>query len=111
MVDLGQNGVQLLDRSLAGLDDVGEVGSFVGFELRATVHWRTGRGLAVDVHDGIAQNPDGLEAGCGVGTHSVSIFGSDLKGHLDRGELARGHDPNFSYGADRIAFEVDRSTL
>ena len=35
----------------------------------------------------------------------------DLIGHFDRGELARGHDPNFGHGADRIAFEVDRSTL
>ena len=67
--------------------------------------------LAVDVHDGIAQNADSFQAGRGIGAHSVSIFGSDLEGHLDRGELARGYDSNFGHGADRIAFEVDRSTL
>ena len=72
VVDLGQDGIQLLDRSLAGLDDVGEVGGLVGFELRVVLDRRAGGGLAVDVHDGIAQDADGLQAGGGIGMHGVS---------------------------------------
>ena len=45
VVDLGQDGIQLLDRSLAGLDDVGEVWGFVGFELSVVLdrrdRWRS----------------------------------------------------------------------
>ncbi len=83
----------------------------VSLVLSSASFWtgRSGGGLAVDVHDGIAQDADGLQAGGGIRMHSVSVLGSDLHRDLDRGKLARGHDPNRSHVADRKAFEVDRS--
>jgi hypothetical protein len=111
VVDLGQDGVQLLDRPLAGLDDVGEVWGLVGFELGVVLDRGTGGGLTVDVHDGVAENADGFQAGGGIRVHCGSILGSDLHRDLDRCELARRCDFYIGHGADRHPFQVDGSTV
>ena len=62
VVDLSQDDVQLLDRALAGLDNVGEVWRLRRLQLPVVLNRGPAGRLATDVHNRIAQNADRLQA-------------------------------------------------
>ena len=112
-IHLRKDDVKLLDRALAGLDDVRDAWRFKRVEFIAVLERGTGSDLTVDVHDGVTEHPDGGERGLGVFLQVALILRVQLHHHLDRGQLACriGRDRDALDRANRYSLQVDCPSL
>src|SRR5581483_7130907 len=106
-----QQRVQVLQRALAGPDNILNVGMVPDRQHVAVFHRRPVRLRAINVNVGLAQNPGGGKGGDRIGVQSEQIFAAHLQSHFHGREfLVRvGDDADLRYVPNIHAIQAYRS--